>query len=288
MHATSEPPREQARIWRIPELPGLELMRATYIRHRFSRHSHEGYAFGVIERGALAFHYRRENVVAPAGTINLANPDEPHDGHGAGDSGWTYRMLYLSPEMIAHAAAQVAGKPADLPYFASGVLHDPVLARAVHDLHRAMSDPHTPRLEKETRLMLALAGLIRRHADAPPRLHPIGSEASPVRRAVAYLKDRLNTDLSVAELAGVARLSPFHFTRVFARETGMPPHAFLIQERARQARGFLDRGLPIAESALAAGFSDQSHLNRHFKRIFGITPGQYSRIVQDRSILSLP
>ncbi len=83
------------------------------------------------------------------------------------------------------------------------------------------------------------------------------------------------------ELAAVAGLSPYHFIRVFRRATGMPPHAWLMQYRARMARNLLGLAVPIADAACRAGFADQSHLNRVFKRLFGYTPGQYSNSVQD-------
>ncbi len=68
------PSKEKVKLWR-PGIAGLELMRATYITQRFPRHAHDGFAVGVIEDGALGFYYRGANVVAPAGAINLANPD---------------------------------------------------------------------------------------------------------------------------------------------------------------------------------------------------------------------
>ncbi len=63
--------------------------------------------------------------------------------------------------------------------------------------------------------------------------------------------------------------------RVFRQETGLPPHTYLIQLRINQAKAHLQAGETIAEVAAATGFSDQSHLTRRFKRIVGVTPGQY-------------
>ena len=82
-------------------------------------------------------------------------------------------------------------------------------------------------------------------------------------------------DLSINELAACAGLSPFHFVRCFRRATGLPPHAWLTQLRLDHARALLGRGRSPADAAVAAGFYDQSHLIRHFKRTYGITPGQY-------------
>jgi AraC-like DNA-binding protein len=78
-------------------------------------------------------------------------------------------------------------------------------------------------------------------------------------------------------LANLVTLSPYYFARAFEKETGLPPHAYLESIRIVAAKRFLDQGLPIVETALSAGYADQSHLTRRFKRFLGVTPGQYSR-----------
>jgi AraC-like DNA-binding protein len=126
-----------------------------------------------------------------------------------------------------------------------------------------------------------LSHLVQRHSDAPPKLHPIGNERSPVRKARAYIEEHCSEEISIRCLASIARLSPFHFIRVFSSEMGLPPHGYLKQVRARKAKDLISRGWSIAAAAQEAGFVDQSHLTRNFKRIFGITPGQLSNFVQD-------
>ena len=73
----------------------------------------------------------------------------------------------------------------------------------------------------------------------------------------------------------MAGLSPFHLARLFAGAYGLPPHKYLEGLRVDRARALLAAGRPLAEVALAAGFASQSHLNRSFKRILGITPRAY-------------
>jgi transcriptional regulator GlxA family with amidase domain len=126
-----------------------------------------------------------------------------------------------------------------------------------------------------------LIQLIARHTAARPKGKLTGREHVGVRRAIDYLEARFHEDISIEKLAGVACLSPYHFIRVFARHTGLPPHAWLMQLRARKARGMLQQGMAIADAACMAGFADQSHLTRIFKRLLGYTPGQLSNSVQD-------
>lgn len=272
---------ERVKLWRMPGHAGVELMHATYVRQTFARHDHEGFAVGVIERGALGFHYRGEDVVASPGEINLANPGEAHTGHAAGDEGWTYRMFYLDTSLLGEAASQIACRPRGMPFFKPGVIRDRALAGVIRGLHMALENKEAPALARESGLLSMLAGLVTRHADDPPPLRPVGRERLHVSRARTYIEEHFSEDLSIATLSSIAGLSPFYFFRAFSRETGLTPHAYLVQARVRRARGLLDAGLPAATAALEAGFSDQSHLTRHFKRIFGITPGRYGNIVQD-------
>ena len=307
---------DQAHVWSPPQAPGLTLMRARFRTQTFARHSHEGYGVGVIQAGALAFDYRGAGLVAGQGAVNTVNPDEPHTGHAATSHGWAYRMFYFSPEYLAQVAEDVAGGPVPLPFFTSGVIHDPALAALLlraHALHDDLHDfqhyaragspsglPGGDSLGRESMLLHAFARLLARHSYLPPPLPRAGAEHAAVARVKAHLRERIglgcppdspvseirqpgpdgNSGLTLAELARVACLSPYHFIRVFARHTGLPPHAWLMQLRARKAGELLRQGAPIAQAAAGAGFADQSHLTKTFKRLLGYTPGQFRNSVQ--------
>jgi AraC-like DNA-binding protein len=272
---------ERVKLWRLPELGNVELLHAHYVTQNFPRHTHDGFAIGVIERGALGFYYRGQNVVAPAGQVNLVNPDEVHTGHAATTQGWTYRMFYLDAALLQTAASELAGRPAKTPFFTMGVLRDITLAGAVHALHTQLEAGHAPLLEVQSRFLDMLTQLVARHADAPPAHRPIGREPAAVKRAREYIDACYDENISVDKLAAIAHLSPYHFIRVFGRQLGMPPHAYLMQTRVRRAKALLDKGWRIVDAACDTGFVDQSHLTRHFKRTLGYTPGQYRNSVQD-------
>ena len=282
MKATA--PGEYSKLWRLPHLEGIELLRAHYITQTFARHAHEGFAVGVIESGALGFFYRGENVVAPAGAINLAIPDEPHTGHAAQETGWSYRMFYLDAGLLRQAAAEISGKAHDLPYFRPGVIFDEQLAQTLGALHVALELGTDGALEHQSRLLCVLTQFIRRHAHPAPAINSMRREHQAVTRARDYLESHYADNPSLHELAAAVYLSPFHLIRVFQHELGLPPHAYLTQVRVRHARRLLAQGQPIVSVANATGFTDQSHLTRHFKRILGVTPGQYRNFVQDRGV----
>ena len=275
------PPSEQVRICSLPEIPGLQLLRASYRTQTFSRHSHEGFGVGVIEQGALGFYYRGEQLVAPAGRINTVNPDEVHTGQAAAPDGWTYRMFYFAADLLQQVASDIAGRPVELPFFTAGVVEDPSLATLIRHVHVQLGDAQVARLEKEILLLQMFSRLISRHTYTPRPSGKTGREHAAVRRVIDYLDSHFDEDLSINTLAGIACLSPYHFIRTFSGQTGLTPHAWLMQLRARKAKEFLSRGLPIADVAAQTGFADQSHLSRSFKRFLGYTPGQYRNSVQD-------
>lgn len=272
---------EQVHLHSLPEMPGLQLMRASYQTQAFPRHSHEGFGVGVIEQGALGFFYRGEHLVAPAGRINTVNPGEVHTGQAATPGGWTYRMFYCSADFLQQLADDIAGRSVDLPFFTAGVIEDPTLATLIRQVHVQLADAQVARLEKDTLLLQMFARLICRHTYNPQAIGKAGTEHAAVRRVIDYLDSHFDEDLSIDTLAGIACLSPYHFIRTFSGQTGLTPHAWLMQLRARKAKALLDRGLPIADVAAQTGFADQSHLSRSFKRFLGYTPGQYRNSVQD-------
>ena len=274
-------PGEKAKLWRVPELGNLELLRARFRKQRFGRHYHDGYAIGVIEGGALGFEYLGEHLVALPGNVNLAVPGEPHNGFAAEDQGWRYRMFYLPAQLLERAASEVADKPVRPPFFRQGVIEDPHLAGQIRSLHMALESPGISILEAETRLLDTLAHMVLRHAEDKLGLGFKPTSHSAVEKAVEYLEAHYQVNPSLESLSRVAGLSRFHFLRVFHKQMGLPPHTYLTQVRIRRAKELLYQGLTIADVALDTGFTDQSHLNRHFKRLVGVTPGAYSNSIQD-------
>jgi AraC-like DNA-binding protein len=274
---------EKTRMCRVcTGLGPVDLMHARYVTQTFAPHFHEGYCLGVIERGALGFRYMGENVVAPAGAVNLAVPGEVHTGHAADGVGWTYRMFYLDAGLMVSAASQMTGRRASLPFIRAGVLFDARLARRIHCLHGRMNDPRTPALEKETGLLAVVTRVIRQYGEPRSAAMESGREPVAVETARAYIHAHYDRDISVRDLAALTGLSPYHFIRVFSGQVGLTPHAYLVQVRVQQARQLLATGETPSQAALSAGFFDQSHLSRHFKRILGVTPGRYRNCVQDR------
>ena len=268
--------QEKAKFWCDRELGNLELIRATYITHTFSRHTHEGYAIGVVEAGIEGFRYQGANHLAPSGSIVVVHPGEVHTGYAATESGWRYRMFYPETNILQTAASEIADCFQPIPYFPTPVIEDRQIAAQLRYLHLSLENSAS-KLAKESLLIWTFARLISRYAQAPPPIKPVSVELSAVKLTQEYLKTNYQTKISLEQLSNLVNLKPLRLLRVFRKALGLPPHAYLVQVRITQAKKLLGMGMSIAEVALETGFTDQSHLHRHFKRIVGVTPGQYVR-----------
>jgi AraC-like DNA-binding protein/PAS domain-containing protein len=111
---------------------------------------------------------------------------------------------------------------------------------------------------------------------APPAQARGGLPPGAMRRVREYVDAHLGESMDLAELAAIAGLSVFHFARQFKQSAGVTPHHYLVQRRVERAQDMLARtDLALSEIALAAGFSDQSHLARHFRQMLGTTPREF-------------
>ena len=269
---------ERAKYWLADGFADLELLHAHYVTHSFDRHMHEGFALGVILEGAEEFYYRGDNHVAAAGQLVAVNPGEIHTGQAVTGDGWTYRMIYPGLGLMRQIALEVTGREWRYPYFPQPIFDDVDLANRFRRAHVVLEQSDML-IERETALRDVLATFILHHAEERPTLHLRHHEQRAVDKAREYLEAHYAENVSLETLAGLSGISPFHLVRLFRAQTGLPPHTYLTHVRILRAKALLALGLPIADVALAVGFSDQSHLTRRFKRVVGIPPGHYAQRV---------
>ncbi len=248
-------------------LPGIEAM-TLLTGHAFPRHSHDSFGVGVMDAGAQRSWSGIGWGEAGAGDVITVNPGEMHDGAPIGGArGW--RMLYLDPALVAR---ELAGEGEDRPEIARPALRDPVLTGLFARLFVGATGAVPEPLALEEDLLRTLAHLLRRHGTRP---RPVPRTSAVVTMARRRLDEAPEAPATLAELAALSGVSRFQLLRGFARETGTTPHAYLLQRRVRLARQLLAAGHSPAQAALEAGFADQSHMTRAFRRQFGVTPARY-------------
>lgn len=263
---------ERAVLFPARRFDGLDCLSATFQRHTYAPHLHETYVLGTIESGCESFSVRGVKHYARPEHLTFVNPLETHDG-APHEGGYSYRMTYPSVALMREVAASLAGREvAGTPYFGAPLTHDPegaLLFRAAHRTIEAGLDL----LAGEEMLLRFYARCLARHADWP--VAPLGREAIHVGRARDLIETHYDEDLSLAEIARLSGLARHHLIRAFRRETGLTPHAYLVDVRVRRARDLLSRGVRPGDVAAATGFCDQAHLTRAFKARYALTPGAF-------------
>ena len=265
---------EWSHYYRLPARSSIEALHARFVTHRYVKHVHDYLVVGLIESGAQAYWYRGTRHITPEGHVFLVNPGEPHTGESATPGGYLYRTLNVPKNFLLQLAQEMGFT--DVPHFKGAVLGDANLVDLLRGVHRCLIERGSP-VECETRIFRAVAHLIQNHSHGSAGYPAFGNAGPAIRRAREYLESRFSEAISLSDLAAVVGLSPFYLARSFDRQIGVPPHSYLEGVRIRKARELLDQGAELADTAIAVGYSDQSHLTRRFKRFLGITPGQYLR-----------
>ncbi|MFE4642650.1 helix-turn-helix transcriptional regulator, partial [Streptomyces sp. NPDC056730] len=151
----------------------------------------------------------------------------------------------------------------------------PYTTRLVHQVLRAADEGNA--LAADTLLRVAVTRLLRLNGGTLRQRQARGAGARNAAHARAVLEERMADPPSLERLAADLGTSPYALLRAFRNAYGLPPHSWLTDARVRRARRLLDGGTTPAEAAVAVGFTDQPHLNRHFTRMVGVPPGAYRR-----------
>lgn len=246
---------------RAPFLGGFDVLESRVDRFEYTPHRHSEVVIAAYEGGFKRARCDRHAFDVQRGDLLVVGPETLHSGATADGPGWHYLSVYLSIEQIAAATGLERATVEDR------LAGHRVLRRAsmVSDLRLAITDE------------LALGEFLTRLCAAPEQ------ENGPPRqlsRGIKKVRQRLSDDLlepvTLVDLARLAGMSPEHLSRQFRAETGLSPFQFLTSLRVSAARDRIAAGASLADAANAAGFADQSHMTRWFKRSYGVTPGMFA------------
>jgi AraC-like DNA-binding protein len=256
------------RAWR-PRVDGVvEVLHAHFPSHAYPSHTHDAWTVLIVDEGAVRYDLDRHEHGLAQAQVSLLPPNVPHDGRSVLPQGFRKRVLYLDPGRLG--GTNLIGAAVDQPEYV-----DPLLRHRIHQLHGVL-DSGVEDLEAQSRLTLIeerLGQHLRRQVVAPPDRSDSGVAAQLRDLLDAHVPDGIKLE----DAAKLVHAHPAHLVRAFSREYGMPPHRYLTGRRVDLARRYLLDGHPAAEVATLAGFYDQSHLNRHFRKLLGVTPASFVR-----------
>jgi AraC-like DNA-binding protein len=266
------------RFYHLPGLPGVELVKGMNVTHSFPRHTHRDYCIGIIDEGFRRYLAEGRTETIGAGGSLWIHPDQGHACSPAGNQGHSYRMLCLEPGYFRRLFAAAPEKNLPNPLlFKAVVMEDPVTYNHLAILMTILERPGSL-LEKESSLFHTLAPWVQ-DQDCPSRA-AAGKEGKPIDTVRDFLESHYMENSSLGKLAELAGLSPYYFLRLFQRKVGLSPHLFQTQIRIQKSKQKLLQGESILDAALETGFSDQSHFTRFFKRMTGLTPGEFQNTQQ--------
>ena len=263
------------RFWRDDALPFIEARSIHDGRQvRYAKHAHETFSIGMVMSGRCTYLNGKTRQRIGAGAVVVMNPGDAHACNPSHDERWAYRMLYVDVPWLTDIQQELdaGGSPRFRP-FSTTATTQPELYAGLHRLYNVLTDQQSEHLQKHSAALTFMA-LVQQTLNPAPALAPRHGLPGLVR-AAEFIRDNHARPLKLDEICSAAELSPSYLIRAFKEKYGFTPHAYLTNCRIEFSRSQLRRGRPIAEVALAAGFSDQAHLQRSFKKFVAATPGQY-------------
>ena len=261
-------------FWRDEALPFIEARSVQDGRKVcYAKHWHETFSIGLISRGRCSYTNRANTAEACAGTVVLMNPGDVHACNPVRDEPWSYRMLYIDVPWLCEIQAAAGINPSHcFAPFSTIATTQPELYDGLNRLFDTLIDPQVEPLKKHSAAVSFMEMVHLRLGTSRPTQE---KNAPRLARAADFIRQNCTRSLRLEEICAEASLSPAHLIRVFKETHGLTPHAYQLNCRIEFCRSQLRAGHSIAEVALAAGFSDQAHFQRSFKKFVAATPGQY-------------
>ncbi|MXO52272.1 helix-turn-helix domain-containing protein [Erythrobacter gaetbuli] len=242
----------------------------------FSPHRHDTYTIAVTMAGVQAFNYRGEIRYSLPGQVLVLHPDELHDGHCHDEAGFSYRAAYVPP---THVQAVLGG--AELPFVVDGVSPNPALVAAAYNMVIDCAGVEDPGAYEDALYDLSEAMNQETGKVTAARI----ANRTAVMRAREFLDTAVVDGVQLEELEQVSGCDRWQLSRDFRALLGTSPYRYLQYRRIDLAKRLLREGATLADAAHGAGFADQSHFGRTFRKAVGLTPKEWLRSDLFRTIV---
>lgn len=263
-------------FWRDSRMPHIELRKVSDGRKvGYDLHSHTHWSLGAITQGASTFIYRDDSYHVKKGDLVLMNPDWSHACNPIENQPWAYLMLYVDTAWLTQLR-YIEGL-LEQPHWqdiANAVMTDEGLYQGYCTMVARLLDDKRELLDKQTQVVKYLSAL----------MHKISNQVvfeakrpSTLKALADYLDQHCTQELSLDDLCIRSGYSPSYLINTFKKHFGMTPHAYIVNKRIQYGQRELKKGTTIIDTALSAGFADQAHFQRTFKRLVAATPNQYRK-----------
>ena len=243
---------------------GITVLAASITDFKYKKHAHQEYAIGVTLRGIQHYHLDGSLQLSHQNGVMHFNPEQAHDGMAHDKEGLDYVMLYIDPQLLLEATEKKG-----IVRFSSPVLYDYGLEQRILKLSNAILSEKDEALCSE--LFLSLTdSLIQTNLSTEDKKDNV-----LIRKAKEMLHTNLENVLKLDEICNELNLTKFQFIRLFKSHTGITPYQYFLNCKVERAKRLIEKNRDIYSAVAECGFVDLTHLNKHFKSVYGTTAFKY-------------
>ncbi len=243
---------------------GITALSASFADFKYKRHSHKEYALGVTLRGIQQYNLDGSLQSSYPNGVMLFNPEQPHDGMAHDKTGIDYVMVYIEPKLFLEIL-----KKKDIIRFSSPIVYNCRLQQRILNLSCAILSGKDEALCSE--LLLSLADSFTQ----PNLFISYRKENDLIRKAKDMIHCSLENVLRLDDICRELNISKFQFIRMFKTSTGISPYQYFLNCKVELAKQLIEKNKDVYSAVAECGFVDLTHLNKHFKGIYGITAFEY-------------
>lgn len=263
-------------FWKCSEFDEVELLFASYENHSFPKHLHNEYCVGVMIEGGADLQYMNNEYDVTKGSIITLNAGEVHQNHSVKGA---YRMFYISQNFFSRFFYEVADIGKVSPSFKQPVTR----AKQTDNIYRELMALHKKLeiegdlISKEELFIEAITGLVTIFSDSKLVLLEPSQDLNIARKVRDFLRSHYQNNISIHQISDHFNITPYHLSRIFSKDIGLPIHKYLNSLRISESQKMLRKGKKSSHIATQVGFNDHSHFCKQFKKEIGITPTQYQK-----------
>lgn len=247
---------------------GVTALSASITDFKYRKHSHKEYALGVTLRGIQQYNLGGNLQSSYQNGVMLFNPEQPHDGMAQDKTGIDYVMVYIEPKLFLEILQK-----RDMVRFSSPIVYDNQLQQKILNLSYAILNGKDSALCNE--LILSLEDSFTQ----PNLFMGYRKDNALIKKAKEMIYCNLENVLKLDDICRELDISKFQFIRMFKGNTGISPYQYFLNCKVELAKQLIEKNKDVYSAVNECGFVDLTHLNKHFKSIYGITAFQYMSYV---------
>lgn len=243
---------------------GVTALSASFASFKYKKHSHKEYALGVTLRGIQQYNLGGSLQSSYKNGVMLFNPEQPHDGMAHDEAGIDYVMLYIEPTLFLEILEKK-----NIVRFSSPIVYNYRLEQRILNLSNAIIREKDEALCSE--LLLSLADSFTQ----TNLCRSYKKDNALIIKAKDMICCNLKNVLRLDDICKELDMSKFKFIRLFKANTGISPYQYFLNYKVELAKKLIEKNRDVYSAVAECGFVDLTHLNKHFKSIYGITAFEY-------------